>query len=116
MLQNTEQGHAVLIDYGGVVRIDTAVIEFTAQYCMDRNPNAGTEYMDWICLATTLAEIAGFEIFDFYSVYDLEDAVTKMNILSNSFWRAYSIHRNPKLKLHYSTWRLRYAVYKADSL
>ena len=76
MLQNGEQGKATLIDYGGTVRIGSAVIEYTEDYCLDAYAWAATENMDWICLGTTLAKIAGFAIHDFDTVSDLAHEVS----------------------------------------
>jgi hypothetical protein len=64
-----------LVDYGGTVRIGSPIIEFTGQYCLDASKTA-SETLDWICLGTTLAHIAGFGIYNFNKAIDLANAVS----------------------------------------
>jgi serine/threonine protein kinase len=75
MLQNTEQLYATLVDYGATVRIGSPIIEVTEPYCLDANTIKATEHLDWICLGTTLAQIGGFDIFNFHTATDLVNEV-----------------------------------------
>lgn len=50
MLQNSERGHATLVDYGATVSIGSPIIEFTPHYCLDANTFTATKPLDWICL------------------------------------------------------------------
>jgi hypothetical protein len=75
MLHNSEPSYATLVDYGAIVRIGSPIIELTQTYCLDVYQNTATERLDWICLGTTLAQIVGFDIFDFEKAADLIDEV-----------------------------------------
>jgi hypothetical protein len=75
MLQNAEPSYATLVDYGATVRIGSPLIEFTRSYCLDADTITATEYLDWICLGTTLAQIGGFDIFNFERAADLINEV-----------------------------------------
>ena len=50
------------------------------EYCLDADTFVGTEHLDWICLGTTLAQIAGFDISDFEYAADLVDVVNRSAI------------------------------------
>ena len=80
MLQNAEHGHATLVDYGAIVQIDTGIIEYTSVFCLDADAFVGTEHLDWICLGTTLAQIAGFDISNFQYAADLVNEVNRSAI------------------------------------
>jgi serine/threonine protein kinase len=75
MLQHAEPSYATLVDYGATVRIGSPTIEFTRSYCLDATPNTATESLDWICLGTTIAQIVGFDIFQFQRASDIVDTV-----------------------------------------
>jgi hypothetical protein len=75
MLHNTEPSYATLVDYGATVRIGSPIIEFTQSYCLDADTVSATEHLDWICLGTTLAQIVGFDLFNFEKAADLVDEV-----------------------------------------
>jgi len=77
MLQSGEQGHATLVDYGATVRTGSPIIEFTRSYCLDADTNTATEHMDWICLGTTLAQIAGFNLSSIKTAVDLVNEVSR---------------------------------------
>ncbi|KAJ3113388.1 hypothetical protein HDU96_003434 [Phlyctochytrium bullatum] len=77
MLEAGEQGHAVLVDYGATVRTGKMVEQLTEVYCLDADTWMATEYLDWICFGTTLAEMAGFDIFAFHGAYDLAEEVNE---------------------------------------
>jgi hypothetical protein len=76
MLPNIEPGYATLVDYGATVPIGSSIIEFTEHYCLDGNTSTATEQLDWICLGTTLAQIAGFDVYNFHTAVDLEEEVS----------------------------------------
>ncbi|KAI9345211.1 kinase-like domain-containing protein [Obelidium mucronatum] len=82
MLGNSEPSYATLVDYGATVRIGSPVIEFTASYCLDSDTTTATEHLDWVCLGTTLAQIAGFDVFNFAKAADLVDEVCR-SIITN---------------------------------
>ena len=67
MLHNSEPSYATLVDYGATVRIGSPIIEFTQSYCLDANVVTATVSLDWICLGTTLAQIAAIDILYFES-------------------------------------------------
>jgi serine/threonine protein kinase len=75
MLQNAEPSYATLVDYGATVQIGSPLIEFTRSYCLDADTITATEHLDWICLGTTLAQIGGFNIFNFERAADLVNEV-----------------------------------------
>jgi serine/threonine protein kinase len=75
MLQNAEPSYATLVDYGATVPIGSPLIEFTRSYCLDADTITATEYLDWICLGTTLAQIGGFDILNFERAADLINEV-----------------------------------------
>ncbi len=77
MLHNSEPSYATLVDYGATVRIGSPIIEFTGSYCMDADTITATEHLDWICLGTTLAQIGGFDIFNFEKAADLVNEVCR---------------------------------------
>ena len=76
MLPSTEQGRVTLVDYGATVRIGSSIIEFTEQYCLDAKRCTASECLDWICLGTTLAQLAGFDISKFHRAVELSDALS----------------------------------------
>ncbi|KAI8852834.1 hypothetical protein BC829DRAFT_414271 [Chytridium lagenaria] len=76
MLQNTEHGHATLVDYGATVPMGSDIIEVTREYCLDADKNKASEHLDWICLGTTLAQMGGFQIVHFQRVVDLASEVS----------------------------------------
>jgi hypothetical protein len=65
----------VQLDYGATVRIGSRVIEYTHSYCLDANVFTAAERLDWICLGTTLAQIVGFDIFEFERASQLVDEI-----------------------------------------
>ena len=75
MLHNSEPSYTTLVDYGATVRIGSPIIEFTESYCLDADTITATEHLDWICLGTTLAQIGGFDIFNFQKAADLINEV-----------------------------------------
>ncbi len=75
MLHNSEPSYATLVDYGATVRIGSPVTEFTQSYCLDASVVTATEFLDWICLGTTLAQIVGIDILNFEKADDLVDEV-----------------------------------------
>jgi serine/threonine protein kinase len=62
---------AVLVDYGATVPLRSLIVECTEACCLDANTGRATEELDWVCLGTTLAAIAGFDVFDFNAARDL---------------------------------------------
>ena len=83
MLHNSEPSHATLVDYGATVRIGTPIMEYTESYCLDTDTITATEHLDWICLGTTLAQIGGFDIFNFKKAADLINQVCCSTIDDN---------------------------------
>jgi hypothetical protein len=83
MLHNSAHIYATLVDYGATVRIDSPIIELTEHYCLDADKNTATEHLDWICLGTTLAQIGGFDIFNFEKAVDLADEVCRSTKYDN---------------------------------
>ena len=77
MLHNTEPGYATLVDYAAAVRIGSPIIEFTESYCLDADKITATEHLDWICLGTTLAQIGGFEIYNYNRAFDVVNEVLR---------------------------------------
>ena len=75
MLHTAEPGVSTLVDYGAAVRIGSPIIEFTENYCLDAGTSIATERLDWICLGTTLAQMGGFEIYNYQRVADLVNDV-----------------------------------------
>ncbi|KAE9299736.1 hypothetical protein PR003_g22918 [Phytophthora rubi] len=62
MLHCGEQGGATLVDFGGVVGLGNPIVERTGQFCLDVDVRQGSELLDWTCLGTTLANLAGIPI------------------------------------------------------
>ena len=83
MLHNSEPSYATLVDYGATVQINSPIIEFTESYCLDAGKYKATEHLDWICLGTTLAQIGGFDIFNFEYAADLVNEVYLSTIDDN---------------------------------
>ena len=65
--------HWLIIE--AAARIGSPSIEYTQSYCFDVDTSTATEQLDWICLGTTLAQIGGFDIFDFEMVAELVNKV-----------------------------------------
>ncbi|KAE8974993.1 hypothetical protein PR002_g25734 [Phytophthora rubi] len=71
MLHCGEQGGATLVDFGGAVRIGDPIVEITDEFCLDVAIVQGSELLDWTCLGTTLAQLAGIDITQFSWRQDL---------------------------------------------
>ncbi|KAE9299738.1 hypothetical protein PR003_g22916, partial [Phytophthora rubi] len=71
MLHCGEQGGATLVDFGGAVRIRDPIVEITDEFCLDVAIVQGSELLDWTCLGTTLAQLAGIDITHFNWRQDL---------------------------------------------
>ncbi|GMF31567.1 unnamed protein product [Phytophthora lilii] len=71
MLRCGEQGGATLVDFGGTVRLGVSVVEITEPFCLDAPTLQGSELLDWTCLGTTLAQLAGIDISVYYSRLEL---------------------------------------------
>jgi serine/threonine protein kinase len=76
MLMNARPNYATLVDYGAAVSIGSPVIEFSQQYCLDANTTIASEQLDWICLGTTLAQLAGFGISIYKTANYLGEAIS----------------------------------------
>ena len=62
MMHYGDPGRAILIDYGGVVPKGEPLIEITEHYCLDIDKMVAHEGIDWVCLGSSLAELAGIDI------------------------------------------------------
>ncbi|KAE8911428.1 hypothetical protein PF005_g2686 [Phytophthora fragariae] len=71
MLHCGEQGGATLIDFGGAVALSHPIVECTDQFCLDLAESRASELLDWTCLGTTLAKLAGIDIARFHSRAEL---------------------------------------------
>eukprot|EP00644_Phytophthora_capsici_P002844 jgi/Phyca11/124964/e_gw1.55.262.1 len=71
MLHCGEQGGATLVDFGAAVRLGDPIVEMTDPFCLDVANLQGSELLDWTCLGTTLAQMAGIGITNYYSRQDL---------------------------------------------
>ena len=78
MLESGEIGHAVLVDFGSAVKLGSALIEYSENYCLCK-PSIGTREIDWICYGSTLAQLAGLNIID-HSNTSLIDIVSQSTI------------------------------------
>ena len=80
VLDNQEQGKAVLVDFGGTVKLGSSIIEVTDMYCLDFNASIASVYLDWICFASTLSQLAGIDISSNATIASLWDAVNSSDI------------------------------------
>lgn len=80
VLDNQEQGKAVLVDFGGTVKLGSSIIEVTDMYCLDFNAGIASVDLDWICFATTLSQLAGIDISSNATVATLRDAVNNSDV------------------------------------
>ncbi|KAG1708091.1 hypothetical protein DVH05_024776 [Phytophthora capsici] len=71
MLHCGEQGGATLVDFGAAVRLGDPIVEITDEFCLDVAKLQGTELLDWTCLGTTMAQMAGIDITKYDSRHDL---------------------------------------------
>jgi serine/threonine protein kinase len=71
MLQCGERGGATLVDFGAAVKLGDLIVEATDEFCLDVAIVQGSKLVDWTCLGTTLAQLAGIDITQFYSRQDL---------------------------------------------
>ncbi|KAI9989486.1 hypothetical protein PInf_019769 [Phytophthora infestans] len=67
MLHCGERGGATLVDFGGAVRLGDSIVEITEEFCLDVAIFQGSELLDWTCLGTTLAQLAGIDISMYHS-------------------------------------------------
>ncbi|GMF29114.1 unnamed protein product [Phytophthora lilii] len=56
-----------LIHSKNTVRLGTSITEITEPFCLDAPILQGSELLDWTCLGTTLAQLAGIDISMYYS-------------------------------------------------
>ena len=97
MLRNALQGHATLVDFGATVRIGDRIIEITKNYCLDVDTSIASESLDWICLGTTLAQIGGFQIYNYNTINDLVNDVINSSQNPNIKRLIISCLQNPSL-------------------
>lgn len=83
--------------YWSIMVLQYHLIEFSPAYCLDANTSTATEYMDWICLGTTLAQIGGFDIFNFEKIVGFVDKVCRSTVDGNLKKLIISCLQNPSL-------------------
>jgi hypothetical protein len=77
MLQSGENGQATLVDFGASVRLGSPTIEVTRTYCLNVDTSVGSERLDWTCLGTALAQLAGYDITSYATTDELADHVIR---------------------------------------
>ena len=80
VLENQEQGKAVLVDFGATVKLGSKIKEVTDAYCLDYNTNIASVGLDWICFATTLSQLADINISLYATVTSVGEAVNNSSI------------------------------------
>ena len=65
MIRTHDTVEAVLIDFGAVTHFDEPPRERTKRYCLDVDLQYATPALDWVCLASTLADMMSLSLFTF---------------------------------------------------